>query len=416
MLKLGNSVEFDNSRCIKCGKCAFRCKSNCVGHIDVNVKDKVWNETSNPCIFCGQCTLVCPVNAIREQNSLDDVKKLLQDKTKTIIAQAAPSARTVIGEKKIYSALRKLGFTKVFDVNFGANITTVVEAEELVERLQTPNSVLPMFSSCCPAWVSYVCQYTPELKPHLTTARSPNLHAGFAYKTWWADKVGINPKDIKVVSIMPCTAKKDEIKRENAKLPNGEPVIDYVLTVREFQRMLKENNIEQDELEDGVSDTLGEYTGDANLYGVTGGVTESALRTAYWKLTGKDLDNVEFQQVRPDMNGLKSIEIEVAGKKLKLAVVATVNNFNKLLPTLKEYHYVEVMNCVGGCIGGGGMPLLANKPAEQIQQLEERKNKLFEMDKEKKKRMSHKNEFVIEYMEWLKHREELKHQALHNEF
>ncbi|MDR3290346.1 MAG: 4Fe-4S binding protein [Rickettsiales bacterium] len=417
MLYLKDSIQFENAKCKKCMRCVLRCKNNSVNHIFVDLKERLWREwEEHPCIGCGQCTLVCPFDAITEQYCIEDVKNVIADKNKVVIIQAAPSIRSIIPEKKLYTALRKLGFDKIFDVNFGANITTNVEVDELLERLNNPNAVLPMFTSCCPAWVESVLQYHPELKPNLTTAKSPNLHAGFAYKTWWAAKEGVDPHDIVVVSIMPCTAKKDEIKRKNAYY-NGKPLVDYVLTFREISKMLKEANINYEDLEDGSAHSLGEYTSDANLYGQSGGVMESALRTAYFKLTSKNLENVEIKEIRPDMSGFKSAEIEVNGIKLKLAIITTMKNFEKLLPDLKEYHYIEVMNCVGGCVGGGGMPLLPLKPDEQIKVIDERRQKLIELDKGKAKKFAHENELVKEYLEWTKTRgKHFEHEALHNEF
>lgn len=415
---LGHSIEYDDNKCIKCTKCVMRCKSNCIWYLEVNIdednKKHLCEKKDLHCLHCGQCTLVCPVGAIREQSSIAQVRQILSDKSKTTIVQCAPAIRAIIPEKKINTALRRLGFNKVFDVNFGADITTMVEAEELLERLNG-GGILPMFTSCCPSWVEYCLNYRPELKEHLTTARSPNLHAGAAYKTWWAEKEGLAPKDIIVVSIMPCTAKKEEILRETAKM-NGVPLIDYVLTVRELQKMLKEDGIDPNDLDESEADTLSEYSGAGAIYGVSGGVMESALRTAYHSITGKDLEDVELKQVRPDITGFKSADVDINGTTIKIAVVSTPQNFEKLLSELKSYHYVEIMNCAGGCIGGGGMPVLPIKPADQLAEMERRRGILLGIDTKKQLRTAHNNQLVKEYFAWIdsKNDKHLEHALKHN--
>ena len=287
---MGKTIEFDDNKCIKCTKCVMKCKSCSVNYLEIKLDAEGKKHLSaidgKKCIHCGQCTLVCPVGAIRAQDNLEVFKKAFADKSKIFIVQAAPSVRASLGEgwkmehsldveKKMNTAFRKLGFNKIFDVNFGADITTMVEAEELLERLNNSNAKLPMFTSCCHAWGDYVLDYHPELKEYLTTARSPHLHAAAAYKTWWAQKEGINPDDIVVVSVMPCTSKKEEILKEGSKM-NGKQLVDYSLTVRDMIQLLKENEIDLPSLEGSEADKLGEYSGAAAIYGASGGVMESA--------------------------------------------------------------------------------------------------------------------------------------------
>ena len=434
---MGKTIEFDDNKCIKCTKCVMKCKNCSVNYLEIKLDSEGKKHLSaiegKDCIHCGQCTLVCPVNAIRTQPNLEEFKKIFADKSKIFIVQAAPSVRAALGEgwkmehslnieKKMNTAFRKLGFNKVFDVNFGADITTMVEAEELIERLNNPEAKLPMFTSCCYAWVDYVMHYHPELKEYLTTARSPHLHAGGAYKTWWAQKEGINPKDIVVVSVMPCTSKKEEIINENAKIGDMN-LVDYSLTVRDITQLLKENNIDLPSLEESEADRLGEYSGAAVIYGASGGVMESALRTAYRMITGEDLKNFNLTEVRTDTTGFKTAEIDIKGKKIKVAVVSTVQNIEKILAELKEnpnaYQYIEVMSCAGGCINGGGMPLLPVKPADQIALIEERRKVLYGLDEEKKnERVAHGNPVVKEYMQWVKDQNnpELEHELYHTHF
>ena len=332
------SIEFDSSKCIKCTKCVQRCKNNCVGHLAIKGEGKEkYMEFSkeNPCVYCGQCTLVCPVNCMKEQSNIEDVKNVLKDTSKIVIVQSAPAVRTSIGEifkmehninieKKLNTAYRLLGFNKIFDVNFGADITTVVEADELIERLEH-NENLPMFTACCPSWVEYVKKYHPELKNNLTTARSPVIHAGIAYKTWWAEKNNIDPKNIVVVSVMPCTSKKHEINLESSKI-NGLKAVDYVLTVRELGNLLKDSNIDLNNLEESNSDELGEYTGGGVIFGTSGGVAESALRTAYKKITGKEIENIDLHEIRTSEVGYKTANININGKNISIAIVAGAKN------------------------------------------------------------------------------------------
>lgn len=426
--KMSVSVEIDKEKCIKCTKCVQRCQKCSVNYLKISGQGKErfmdFNE-ENPCIYCGQCTLVCPVNAIREQSNIVDVENLLKDKDKIKIVQIAPSVRTSINElfnlehninveKKLNTALKLLGFDKVFDVNFGADITTIVEADELIERLENNN--LPMFTSCCQSWVAYVEKYHPELKDNLTTARSPHIHSSIAYKTWWGSMNNVKAENISVISIMPCTSKKHEIELETSKF-NGVKAVDYVLTVRELGTMLKNNNIDLKDLEETELDKYSEYSGASIIYGASGGVMESALRTAYEKITGNELENIEFNSVRTDSTGFNKAEIDINGKKINVAIVAGKENIEKILSELKKepnkYQYIEVMNCLGGCINGGGQPKLPIRPTDEIELINKRRNVLYSIDNSKKIRKAHENTIVKEYFDWLDKDEKFKHIALH---
>lgn len=424
---MGDTIEFDTNRCIKCTKCVTRCKNASVNYLEIKVGEdgkKYLDKISGKhCIHCGQCTLVCPVNAIRYQSEKEKVKEILKDKSKTKIVQCAPSIRAAIcegfnieldgktAERKLNTVFRKLGFDKIFDVSFGADITTMVEAEELVDRLNDKDAKLPMFTSCCHAWVEYCLNYHPELRENLTTARSPHIHSAAAYKIWWAAKENINPKDIIIISIMPCTSKKEECLDKTSKIGDIQ-LVDSSLILRELIELIKENNIDFANIEESDADAYGEYSGAGIIYGVSGGVMESALRTAYKIMTGDDLKDFDLVQVRPDTDGLKSAEIYINGRKIRVAVAATVQNLEKILEELKTnpdaYHYVEVMSCLGGCIGGGGMPLLPNKPTDQAILIKKRKEILMNMDRNKKgERTAQSNPMVAEYMKWIRSQNDL---------
>ncbi len=411
--KIGSLIEIDPKLCIGCRKCTEACKKQGIGYLELDKRGQEIHvkPTENKhidCIFCGQCTLKCPVNAIREQNQVEDVERKLNAPDKIVIAQMAPSVRTSIGEefgfpigtnlsKKMYTAFRKLGFEKVFDVNMGADITTMVEAEELIERIEE-NEGLPMFTSCCPSWVKFIEFYYPEFIPNLTTCRSPQIHSGAAYKTWWAQKKGIDPKNIVVVSIMPCTSKKFEAQLEKLKV-NGHYPVDHVLTTRETADLLKKHNIDPHDLKDSDVDKYGEYTGAAAIYGASGGVMESALRTAAYQMTGKDLEKLEFEQVR-GTKGIKKTTVTIDGKELRLAVVSNTKNARIILQEIKKkpkaYHYIEFMTCPGGCLGGGGQPLSSTEET-----VKERIKSLYKIDTESKIRKAHENPIVKEFFDYL---------------
>jgi iron-only hydrogenase group A len=408
--KLGTAAELDPELCIGCNKCVEMCQKIGVGYLRLAdngahthvapVEDKEID-----CIYCGQCTVHCPVSAAREQSHLEQVIAAIEDPEKIVIAQMAPSIRCSIGEEfgadpgteltgECYSALRLLGFDKIFDVNFGADITTWVEAEELVDRIKN-NGVLPMMTSCCPGWVKCAEFYYPQHLSHLTTSRSPQIHAGAAYKTWWAHKHGVDPHKIVVVSFMPCTSKKYEANHEKLNVHGMKPV-DYVLTTREFGNWLKSKEIDLLEQEKSEADELGGYSGAAAIYGASGGVMESALRTAAYLLDSKELGRLEFKEVR-GMKGIKKAEVEIGGKKLRVAVVATKVNIDLIMEELKKdpdaYHYIELMACPGGCIGGGGQPIPST---DRI--IKQRIAGLYGIDDKSVIRRAHENPMVRDFM------------------
>lgn len=409
--KMGTAAEFDPNQCIDCNKCVMACKKIGIGFLELknsgaNTKLDYTDDKCVDCIYCGQCTVSCPVMAVREQGHIEDVMNALRDKDKIVIAQIAPSIRCSIGEEfgeepggnymgETYTALRELGFDKIFDVNMGADITTIVEARELVHRIQN-GGVLPMFTSCCPGWVKFVEFYHPELIPNLTTSRSPQIHSGGCYKTYWAEKEGIDPKKIVVVSIMPCTSKKYEASMKKFNVKGMKPV-DYVLTTREFARILKNKKIDLPKLKKSKVDEFGTFSGAAAIYGASGGVMESALRSAYFYLTGKELKNVEFKQVR-GYEGVKKANIKINGKTLKVAVVSTAKNAKIIIEELKKdpeaYHYVEVMACPGGCIGGGGQPIPSSARI-----VKKRIAGLYKIDDKMTLRKAHKNPIALDFFE-----------------
>ncbi|AKM81245.1 MAG: NAD(P)-dependent iron-only hydrogenase catalytic subunit [Candidatus Pacebacteria bacterium GW2011_GWF2_38_9] len=420
--KMGSAAEFDPNLCVKCGRCVNICAEIGINFLKIEGKgaDAHLTYNQNPkvdCIYCGQCTVHCPVNAIREQSHLEQVEAALLDKDKILIAQMAPSVRTSIGEefgqevglnmeKKMFTALRQLGFEKIFDVNTGADITTMIEAKDLSNRLKKRDAgeatALPMFTSCCPGWVKFLEFYYPDFIDHLTTARSPQIHSGAAYKTWWADKAGVDPSKIVVVSIMPCTSKKYEAEMEKFNFEHkGHKLkpVDFVLTTREMATLLKKNQIDLPSLEESEADTEGEYSGAAAIYGASGGVMESALRTATHILTGEEMPNLELEEVR-GMKGIKRATIKIGDKEIKVAVVATARNARNVLEEIKRnkeaYDYVEFMACPGGCIGGGGQPLTSTNAI-----IKKRIAGLYSIDAKKNRRRAHENKVVREFFSYL---------------
>jgi iron-only hydrogenase group A len=409
--RMAQSIEFDREKCIACKACVVSCN-----RIDINFLETVerdgkkhveYNCDPNvDCIYCGQCTFLCPVDAIYEQKHIEEVEQALQKKDKITIVQMAPSVRASISEefgqppgtniqKKMYTALRELGFSKIFDVTMGADITTYTEAMELAERIKS-GGTLPMFTSCCPSWVKFVEFYYPDLIPHLTTARSPHIHSGGAYKSWWANKEGVDPKDIIVISLMPCTSKKYEAKLDKLKIGDVYPV-DIVLTARETADLLRKKNIDPMTLEDGEVDSCGAFSGAGIIYGAAGGVMESALRSAHYFLTGEELDRIDYEEVR-DADGIKKATVKIGDRELKVAVIYLTKNavpvIEDVLKGSKDYDYIEVMACPGGCVGGGGQPKPTNSKI-----IAERKKALYQIDTKTKIRKAHQNPVVKDLFE-----------------
>ena len=429
------SMERDPAKCILCGRCVRVCfEVQKVGAIDFtnrgfnSIVTTPYNKGLNisDCILCGQCILVCPTAALREKSSLKEVSNALTDKTKYTIVQVAPAVRATLGEEynmplgtdvtgQLVTGLRRLGFKKVFDTNFAADLTIMEEAAELIRRIQN-NEKLPMFTSCCPGWVKYAEQNTPEILDHISTCKSPHEMEGAVLKTYYAKKMGIDPKDIFVVSIMPCTVKKYESNRPELT-EKAMPDVDAVLTTRELVRFFKLAGIDFEDLpKDNFDNPLGESTGAAAIFGTSGGVMEAALRTAYFKLSGKELDNLEFESVRGE-SGIKEASIDINGLQLNVAVVNGIGNVKTVIDDItagkSKYHFIEVMACPGGCINGGGQPI-HQKP----EKIRKRIKALYQIDAEMQKRRSHENEAVKTlYKEFFGEPNSQKaHEILHTEY
>jgi len=426
--QFGPALIFDSSKCIDCGNCIDVCKKQGVCFLEKQQKGDSFETmpSSNPkrdCIYCGQCLAHCPVGAFESVGEYEDIEKPFLLKDKTIIVQFAPAIRTSIGEEfgmmpgevvtdKLVAAIRKLGVNKVFDVSVGADFTTMEEAEELVEKKKKGDT--PCLSSCCPAWVKYVEFYHPEFVNHLATTRSPQVILGALIKTYFAKNEGIDPKNIVVISIMPCTAKKYEIEREELKIDGLKPV-DFVLTTRELAMLFRRKGIDLKNIEpEPADDPLGIPSGAGVIYGATGGVAESALRTAFFKMTGENLVKLDLEAVR-GMDEIKVAEIEVKGEKFRIAVVTGTGNAAKLLEELKQnpkaYDAIEVMACPGGCIGGGGQPL-PNTPEKRKQRAEG----LYQIDREKKLRLAHESPIIKKVYDEFLNNEEIRHKLCHTKY
>ncbi len=428
--KFANAVELDGTQCIDCKNCVEACENQGINYLKmtghgINQEVEPVKNSQVACIYCGQCATHCPVAAAQEQTEWEQVEKIIKDKSKIVVAQFAPAVRVSLGEEfglppgtncteKINTALKKLGFRYIFDINFGADITTMVEAEELIERLNNKKAVFPMFTSCCPAWVAYVEFYHPELISNLTTARSPHIHLAGAIKTYWAKKKQLNPRQIVVVSIVPCTAKKYEAARLELKL-DGQPLVNQVLTTRELAFLIKKNNLDFKKLPASQSEKLfNDGSGAAAIYGASGGVMESALRTANALFCQEDKNPIcnsqlEFKEVR-GLKGFKEATISFGKKKLRVGVVNGIANLKQVLPKLNKYHYIEVMACPGGCLGGGGQPIPTTREIRQ-----KRMAGMYSIDENKKVRRAHDNQAMKDYYDWVK-KNKLSSKVLHTRF
>ncbi len=410
---LSPSIVRDFNKCILCRRCVAACKNvQQIGAIDVinrgfescisTVGDCSLNNVN--CTFCGQCIEACPTGALHEKESINDVWAKLKDPDTYVVVQTAPAVRVALGEEfqmpigtnvagKMVTALKRLGFDKVFDTNTGADFTIMEEANEFIKRFKK-NDNLPMMTSCCPAWVKYIESYEPDLLPHLSSCKSPHQMFGALIKSYYANKIGINPEKIYTVSVMPCIAKKFE--RQRPEMQNdGLYDVDNVITTRELSRMIKQANIEFEKLEDSnFDDPMGEATGAAAIFGTTGGVMEAALRTAQDTLTGKSLDKIEFEQVRGG-KGIKKATIEIAGKPIKVVAASGLSNAKKILDEIKsgkaDYQFVEIMACPGGCIMGGGQPIKTSKTRSEVNVRKLRADSIYSIDEKSTIRKSHEN-------------------------
>ncbi len=429
------SLVRDPEKCILCGRCVRVCNEvQSVGTLNYNYRgfdtlvapayDRGLADAA--CVFCGQCSVVCPTGAIVEKSYVDEVWNALADPEKHVIVQTAPAVRVAIGEEfglapgsvstgKLVAGLRRLGFDAVFDTDFAADLTIMEEGHELIHRLQT-GGTLPLITSCSPGWIKFIEHNFPQLLPHLSTCKSPQQMFGAVAKTYYADKIGLPPEKIYVVSIMPCTAKKFEAQRPEMGR-NGIPDVDAVLTTRELGKMMKEAGIDFTRLPDEeYDDPLGISTGAGVIFGATGGVMEAALRTAVEVITKKELADINFTQVR-GLEGVKEATIDVDGLQLKVAVAHGLANARKLMEKLAageaDYHFIEIMACPGGCIGGGGQPFPVDREVRQA-----RINGIYRADESLPLRKSHENPAVQQlYKEFLgEPLGEKSHELLHTTY
>ncbi|MDY3846472.1 MAG: NADH-dependent [FeFe] hydrogenase, group A6 [Eubacteriales bacterium] len=405
----------DNNKCILCRRCVAACREQYVSVIGANDRGIdtnigcAFNAKLNdvPCISCGQCTVVCPTGALVEKDDTDKVWAALADSTKHVVVQTAPSVRATLGEcfgmpigtnveGKMVAALRRLGFAKVFDTDFGADLTIVEEANELVERVKN-NGKLPMITSCSPGWVKFAEYYYPEMLDNLSSCKSPQQMAGAVIKTYYAEKMGINPEDVFVVSVMPCTAKKFEIGREDQSAA-GVPDVDVAITTRELGRMIERAGIKFTALPDEKFDSpLGDSTGAAVIFGATGGVMEAALRTANDLLTGKDNDKVNFEEVR-GTRGLKEASYNLGGLDVKVAVASGAAAAKVVMDKIKsgsaDWTFVEIMGCPGGCVNGGGQPIQPQYVRDTVDLKAVRAKALYDQDESMPLRKSHESPVI----------------------
>ena len=436
------NIVLEPRKCIKCGRCVDVCQ---------NVQD-VWALTflqrgfntrmapagdislaESPCVRCGQCSAHCPTGAIVEQDDTRLVWKELQDADKYCVVQIAPAVRVALGEafgypigtnvtKKIYAALRRMGFKAIFDTNFAADLTIMEEASEFIERFAHKKGPLPLITTCCPSWVDFMEKFHSDMIPHFSSAKSPHEMLGALVKTYYAEKNKLEPAKLKVISVMPCTAKKFEISRSHEMSASGFQDVDVVLTTRELARMIKQSGIDFTNLPDEECDhILGDYSGAGTIFGATGGVMEAALRTAYFFVTGKNLEKVEFQNVR-GLKGVKETSINIEGTEIKIAVAHGLANVEYVLAEIRKaqkegkplpYHFVEVMACPGGCVGGGGQPYGVTDELRIA-----RSKGLYSDDEAQTVRCSHENPYVQQlYKEFLgKPLSEKSHHLLHTKY
>lgn len=440
------SIVRDTSKCILCGRCIERCK-NAHGKGVLGFENRGFNTIvapaqnrsfdKSPCILCGQCVSVCPTGALMEKSEIDKIDDAKRE-GKFIVVQTAPAVRAALGEEfgmkigtpvtgKMVAALRRLGFNKVYDTNFAADLTIMEEATELLGRIKN-NGTLPMITSCSPGWINYAEIYYGDLLDHLSSCKSPHEMFGAIVKSYYAEKNNMDPDDIFVVSVMPCTAKKAEKDREQL-VTNGYKDVDAVITTRELGKLIKRSGINFVKLPDEEfdSDLLGDYSGAGVIFGVTGGVMEAALRTAYHALTGKEHDLIKFEQVR-GFDGIKEASLDINGMTVNVAVAHGMKYAQVLLDDIRagksKYHFIEIMGCPGGCIAGGGQPyikpcFLPNEDDDIIDTYKEKRAAaLYSEDERNAVRQSHNNVQIQQlYKDYLgEPNSHLAHELLHTSY
>ena len=415
------SLVRDPDKCILCGRCVRVCEEvigvsaiDYIGRGSKTIVGTAFNEGLNKstCINCGQCITVCPTGALRERSYVKQVMDAINNPDLTVVVQHAPAVSVTIGEDfgveggadvagKMVAALRQIGFNKVFDTSFSADLTIMEEASELVKRITT-GGVLPMFTSCSPGWIKYMEQFYPEMLPNLSTCKSPQQMLGAVIKSYFAEKEGLDPSKIFSVSIMPCTAKKFECARPEMLGDSITPDVDAVLTTRELARLIHKFGIDLKNLEPSEADLpFGERTTAGKLFGATGGVMEAAVRTAYHLITGNELADLKIEAVR-GLDGVKEAHLDINGLKVGVAVVSGIGNVKQVIADVKDgkrpdLHFIEVMTCPGGCVGGGGQPL-----GTDLVKIKSRMQGLYKLDSEGSVRTSHSNESIKKlYAEFL---------------
>lgn len=434
------SVVRNNNKCVLCRRCVGACanvqKVGVIGPVNRGFKTAIespWEMklAEMACINCGQCITACPVGALTETDATQSVWKALGDNTKHVVVQPAPAVRAALGEEfglpmgtsvtgRMAAAMHRLGFDRVFDTDFAADLTIMEEGTELIDRLNN-GGVLPMITSCSPGWIKFCEHYYPEFIPNLSSCKSPHEMAGAMIKTYYAQKAGIDPKNIVVVSVMPCTAKKFEARRPELG-HDGMADVDMVITTRELARMIKEAGIDFVNLPDEDFDSLmGQSTGAGVIFGATGGVMEAALRTAYEVITGETLDDVNFTAVR-GMQGIKEATVKIGDLDVNVAVCSSTGKASELLDAVKSgeknYHFIEVMGCPGGCVNGGGQPIVPASVRNWTDIRAVRAKALYDEDAAKPIRKSHENPEITQiYDEFLgKPNSHKAHELLHTTY
>ena len=434
------SIVRDFNKCVLCRRCVATCKNvQDIGAIDCTQRgfescisttyDCSLNDVD--CTLCGQCIESCPTGALKEKENIDDVWKKLRDEDTFVVVQTAPAVRVALGEEfgmdigtnvkgKMVTALKNIGFDKVFDTNTGADLTIMEEANEFIERVQN-NGVLPMITSCSPGWVRFAEKNYPENLEHLSTCKSPHQMFGAVIKSYFSEKYGIDKNKICTVSVMPCVAKKYECSRPEMEV-DGVRDVDYVITTRELARMIKQANIDFTKLEDNEFDSpMGEASSAGAIFGTTGGVMEAAIRTAVDTLENKSIDEIEYKEVRGE-KGIKETTLSVAGKEIKIAVVSGLANARKIMDEIKTkkspYHFIEIMACPGGCVVGGGQPIKSSKIRSTVDVRKLRADALYKIDEKSTIRKSHENPVMkMLYDEYFEKPGSYKaHKYLHTEY